>query len=136
MTEIALPRQRRPSPEDLRLGLLIALVSVCAVIAIGAFLVSRWYEPAGSLFGWPTHIPACGHDYARDTDQTWTLAQVDDSLTPGLAPTIFEPVIGEIPLLSVLSGTRDFNGVQTCDTVVFLHVGPDAYAVFAMQGGP
>ena len=136
MTPTVMPPRRRPSREDVRLGLLISFVVSCAVVGLGAFLVGRWFEPEGWLFGPPTHIAACGRDYMRGTGGTWTRAQVDESLAPGLTPTVFEPVIGEIPLFAPLSGTRDFNGFQVCDTVVFLHVGPDAYEAFAMQGGP
>lgn len=129
-------RWTRPTREDVHLALLVLIVAVGAVITIGGVLVARTFEPQDGLIGRPTRLSACGRNYDGDREnRTWTRVQVDESMSPGATPVIFEPVIGLLPLFAPLSGTHDFNGVQLCDTVVFVHVGPDAYAPYALEGG-
>jgi hypothetical protein len=40
------------------------------------------------------------------------------------------------PLVAVFAGSRDLDGIWDCDTVVYLHIGPDAYASYSLDGGP
>ena len=127
---------RRPAPEDVRLGLLVAVIVAGVIALVGGLLIVHWYEPQDGLFGRPARLAACGRDYVRERDTTLTLVQVNEGVPAGMSATIFEPVIGQLPLGALFSGPRDFNGVQVCDTVVFLHLGPDVYAPFELQGGP
>jgi len=130
-------RWSKPTRQDVRLGLLASVCLAAGLVVAAALWIIIRFEPDGGLLGRPSLITACGgRHYRPDGGVTWTRAQVDGSIAPELTPTIFEPVIGQIPLGALFSGSRDFNGVQVCDTVVFLHVGPDAYEPYALQGGP
>lgn len=130
--------RRRVRREDLLAGLLLTVFVVSVALLISIVMIAHWFEPQGSLFGRPTRIWTCGRSYRTDPgpQQIWTRSRIDAGIAPGYEPVIFEPVVGQIPLFAPLAGRRDFHGFQVCDTLVFLHVGPDAYLVFALEGGP
>lgn len=131
-------RSVRPRREDVLLGLLVANFIVSVGIAGSFAMIAHQFEPQGSLFGLPMRIWTCGRSYRTDPSNTsvWTRAQIDAQIAPGLAPVVFEPVIGQIPLFAPLAGRRDYGGFQVCDKVVYLHVGPDAYRAYSLLGGP
>ncbi len=57
-------------------------------------------------------------------------------MTPGYAPVILEPSLGEVPLLALFEPHPIPSGMATCDVAIFLHTGPDAYVGYALEGGP
>ncbi len=123
---------------DLLLGLLVALVGMGAVIGGSALAMALTFEPQGSLLGLPTRIPTCGRDYRTDPTSAavWTRAQIEMQITPGSTPVILEPTLGQIPLSAPFAGGQTSGGVETCPTLVYLHIGPDAYRSYAAFGGP
>jgi hypothetical protein len=119
------------------LGLVIAIV-VAGVVFCGSVIeIEHVFQPEGSLFGRPMRIPSCGRSYGTGPDVTtlYTWAQIEAVAAPGFAPVVVEPVIGQIPLFAPFTSQQHPAAAQVCDTVIYLHVGPDAYAAYGLQGG-
>lgn len=136
MVEQQTRRLRRPRREDVFAGIVVLIAVVC-VIALGSiFLIEKEFQPRDGLFGIPTRIPACGRTY--DVGRQFTRAQIYAGINPGSEPIVFEPLIGLIPLTAPFEGhqVRLASGEMVCDTVVFLHVGPDGYVGYGLEGGP
>lgn len=127
---------RAPSREDLRAAGIAAVAVLVLAALVAVALIERNFEPRGG-FGRPQRIPACGRSY-RGGEATFTLAQIRAAINPGGSPVIFEPVVGELPLTAPFEDhrVRLASGETVCDTVVYLHVGPDAYAGYDLEGGP
>jgi len=116
--------------------LLVALL--CVAVLAGFIVVETQFRPAGSAFGLPTRIPLCGRAFSRSADdaRVFTRAEIDAGMSPGYSPVILEPSIGEVPLLALLEPRPNPSGMATCDVLIFLHTGPDAYVGYALEGGP
>jgi hypothetical protein len=116
--------------------LLVALL--CVAVLAGFILVETQFRPAGSAFGLPTRIPLCGRTFSRSADdgRVFTRAEIDAGMSPGYSPVILEPSIGEVPLLALFEPHPNPSGMATCDVLIFLHAGPDAYIGYALEGGP
>lgn len=127
--------QNRPVGSNLLPAGVVALFLVSLVIVGVVAIIETQYRPQGSLLGRPTRIPACGRSYLGP-GRTFTRAEVDADITPGYRPAILEPVIGEVPLGGTVSKLTLESGDQVCDTLIFLQVGPDAFASYALEGGP
>ena len=123
-------RSLRPRREDLVAASLVLLLFAGVVMIGGLFLIETQFRPEGSAFGLPTRIPTCGRSFIRDAAdvRVFTRAEIEAQMTPGYSPTVLEPAIGEIPLLAPFE--------PHCDVLIFLHVGPDAYVGYELQGGP
>ena len=138
MKPASVRRWERPRRADILLGVLVAVLVMGVVMTAAAVLIVREFEPQGSLLGLPARIPTCGREYRDNPSSrsTWTRAEVEMQAAPGHVPVIFEPVIGQIPLLAPFAGGQSAGGAQGCDTtLVYLRVGPDAYRSYALQGG-
>ena len=116
--------------------LLVALLCVAALA--GFVVVETQFRPTGSALGLPARIPLCGRTFSRPADDTrvFTRAEIDAGMAPGYSPVILEPSIGEVPLLALLESHPNPSGMATCDVLIFLHTGPDAYVGYALEGGP
>lgn len=128
-------RWRRPRREDVFAASLVLLLVVSLLAVAGAFYIATQFRPEGSLFGRPTRIPACGRSYLGP-GRAWTRAEVEAAITPGFEPVVLEPTIGDVPLIPWVDQRRISSGLVVCDTVIYLHVRPDLYANYALEGGP
>jgi hypothetical protein len=126
---------RRPSRQDVFAAGMVVLVVVSLSALAGVFYIETQFRPEGSLFGRPTRIPACGRSYLGP-GRGWTRAEMEAAITPGYEPVVLEPTIGEVPLIPWVDHRRFGSGLVTCDTVIFLHVRPDFYVGYAIEGGP
>lgn len=123
--------------EDLALAAVLAVVVVGVGLLGSVILIQKEFDPRGGLFGIPHRIPTCGRSYVGG-DGTTSLEQIEATITPGYSPVLLEPVLGMLPLWAPFETKRVRldTGEEVCDTVVFLHVGPDAYASYGLEGGP
>ncbi len=128
-------RSLRPKREDVFAACLVLLMLVGVAVGGGLFLIETQFRPGGSAFGLPTRIPACGRSFTGP-GRVSTLAEIEAGMTTGHAPIVLEPTIGEIPLLAPFEPHTVPTGMTTCDVVIFLRVGPDAYVGYALEGGP
>ena len=129
---------RRPRREDV-LAAVIVLVTLACLGVLAAFLfVETQFHPSESAFGIPTTIPLCGRWFSRapDSTQVLTRAEIEIGAIPGHAPVVLEPTLGQIPLLALVEPHPIPVGMSTCDVVIYIHVGPDAYVGYALEGGP
>ena len=126
-----------PDIKDVRAaGVLV--VFVVGVVVLGSYaLIERNFQPLGGPFGVPHRIPTCGRSYLGG-EVRLTLEQIQATINPGTSPLLFEPQLGQIPLMAPFQGhtVRLDTGAEVCPTAVFLHVGADAYAAYALEGGP
>jgi len=113
---------------------LVLLLVVSLLALAGVVYIETQFRPEGSLFGRPTRIPACGRSYLGP-GRAWTRAAMEASITPGFEPTVLEPTIGDLPLIPWVDQRRIEAGL-VCDTVIYLHVRPDLYVSYALEGGP
>ncbi len=128
-----MPRLRHFRREDLVGGTVVAIVLV-GVVALAAFVqIERDFQPEGGYLGLPTHIRTCGRSYVGP-GQTYAGPVADGSPSP----VVFEPVLGQLPLLSYFDShrVRLESGELVCPTLVFLHLGPAAYVSYGLEGGP
>jgi len=125
---------RRVRREDVSAAVLVAVLVVALVVLVSLVLIGSLYEPDGFL-GRPGQIPACGGTYQLEPGppRVWTLDEIRAATDPADEPQIFEPILGHIPLGSLLAGDRDLNGVPVCATVGWLHVASDAYLRYAQS---
>jgi hypothetical protein len=134
---LGLPRRRRPKRADVAAAVVIVLF-VCSVVvvAVGTF-VAHDLRPTGSMFGIPGRLsfPLCGRSYLLSNTPDWSTADVLAAVSPDEQGSILEPTIGKVPLLALLTTCPRYQ-VQYATTVIFLHVGPDQYAVYSLEGGP
>ncbi|HET9682193.1 MAG TPA: hypothetical protein VFP19_09155 [Candidatus Limnocylindrales bacterium] len=118
----------------------VIVIFVLGIVVLGGYLViERGFEPQDGFFGLPHRIPTCGRSYvAGDRPVRLPLAQIEATINPGAEPVILEPTIGMLPLTAPFEGhsVRLESGEIVCHTVVYLHVGPDAYAPYGLEGGP
>ncbi len=137
MTTLARSRWwRRRRRDDILLGVLVTNLVVGVVIAAAAITIAHEFEPEGSLFGRPMRIPACGQTYSTRPDVTtvFTRAQIEAVAAAGSSPVVLEPAIGQIPLFAPFAEQQHAGGAQRCDTLIYLHVGDDAYAAYGLEG--
>lgn len=128
-------RVRRPRREDVLAGAFIALF-IGGLILVGSYLlIQRSFEPQGGGFGMPTRIPICGRSYLGPS-ATLTMGQIKATITAGFSPVVVDPALGQIPLFAPLQGQHCATGPDTVATLVFLHVGSDAYTEYDLEGGP
>ncbi len=127
----------RPRREDV-LATAVVAIAIGGAVTLGSFvLVERAFEPQDGPFGIPHRIPTCGRSYLGGQGSI-SIEQIQSTITPGASPVVFEPVLGMLPLWAPFDASRvrlDTGG-EVCTTVVFLHVGPDAYAAYGLEGGP
>ena len=122
---------RRPSREAT-----LRAIGITVVVAIGVvFLLGLWvrhtYGTLDPLVP-PPKLNVFGRDYRSSQNKPSTRAGVP--ATRGGDPAdIFEPVIGAWPFVPLWVGSA--TGYAT-PTVVWLHVGPDAYQAYSLSGGP
>ncbi len=126
---------RRPRRDDVLLGVLVTNLVVGVVIVAAVITIAHEFEPEGSLFGRPMRIPTCGQSYVTSPDVTtvFTRAQIEAKTAPGSRPVVLEPVIGQIPLFAPFTEQQHARGAQPCDTLIYLHVGVDAYAAYGLE---
>ena len=132
---MARPSRPRIRREDVFAGIIVAAFVVSVLILVALVLVAQWFEPDGFL-GRPGRIQACGREYQLGAGRVWTRDDIDAAVAQGAGAEVFEPVLGQLPLLAPLTGKIRFNGFEVCDTLVWLHVGPNAYLAYALEGGP
>jgi hypothetical protein len=132
---MGLPRPGRPKGKDLAAGAVVLafLMAVC-ILGAGIF-IAHSLKPTDGRFGVPQYLvfPFCGRSYMLGADtapQTFTRADA----SAGAGAFVVEPTIGSIPLLSLLTCPRSPSGLTY--TVIWLHVGTDAYVEYALEGGP
>ena len=132
-----MPRVRRVRREDVLAGTVVAIV-IIGVLGLAAFVqIERDFQPEGGALGLPTHIRTCGRSYIGP-GQTYSLARIEATTVPGSSPVVLEPILGQIPISAYFDRhhVRIDSGELTCATLVFLHVGPDAYLSYGLEGGP
>lgn len=129
-------RWRLPHRDEVLLGALLTNLCVGTLLVGAAITIAHEFQPEGSPFGRPMRIPTCGQAYVTRPDVTsvYSLAQVDRMAAPG-DPVVLEPVIGEIPLFAPFIAPSHADGVAPCGTLIYLHVGADAYAAYGLEGG-
>jgi hypothetical protein len=103
---------RRHRREDVSVTAVVALVVVGVGLLGSMILIQKEFEPRGGLLGAPGRMPACGRDYIAG-DTALTLDQIEQGLPPGLAPVVFEPLIGEIPLTAPFEAHRCHQGCRS-----------------------
>lgn len=128
---------RTPSREDLRLITVVAFVALGTAVLAGYVTIERDFEPQNGPFGVPARIVTCGRSYIGG-HHTSSLAQIQAAIAPGYSPVVFEPVLGMLPLTAPFEchPIRLASGETVADTLVYLHIGPDTYAAYALEGGP
>ena len=135
---VAGPTGRRVRREDVLAAVIVLVTLACLGVLAGFFFVETQFHPVGGAFGIPTTIPLCGRWFSRaaDSTQVLTRAEIEIGSTPGHAPVVLEPSLGQIPLVALVQPHPVPAGMSTCDVVIYLHVGPDAYVGYALEGGP
>ncbi len=121
---------------DITAAAVMLLTFVClAVIGRFVFLETQM-EPTGGAFGIPTRIPLCGRQFetSPDTARRYTMAEIEATITPGYRPIVLEPTIGDLPVLGLFESHPYPPGMAACDTLIFLHVGPDSYLSYGLMG--
>ncbi|MFI5100435.1 MAG: hypothetical protein ACHQE5_07965 [Actinomycetes bacterium] len=83
----------------------------------------------------------CNRTFDRSGSGTWTRAEVDllaKTVAGPAGPVILEPTVGRIPLIRPNLPPMIMPGgfAVVCAMEVWLHVGPDAYAMYTLVGGP
>ncbi len=126
-------RPRRFRGENLLAGTTVGIV-ILGVAGVAAFgQIERDFQPVGGPFGLPTHIRTCGRSYIGP-GQTYSSPVADGSSSP----VAFEPVLGQLPLFAYFDShrVRLASGEMVCQSLVFLHLGPQAYVSYGLEGGP
>ncbi len=131
-------RSHRPRREDVVLGLVVAILIVGVAVCGSAIEIAHTFQPQGSLLGRPMRIPTCGQTYTTSPEVTtvYTRAEIEAAIAAGLTPLVIEPVIGQIPPFAPFAGPQHPAGAQPCDTLIYLHVGADAYAAYGREVRP
>ena len=129
-------RPGRPRRGDMLAGAVVLFVAFCVLVTATTFFIEHELRPTGSFFGVPGRLdfPLCGRSYLLGQGDDWTMARIGGPTTPGYGPPILEPTIGKIPLLGLFSCPMTRDGFYY--TVIWLHVGPDDYKAYALEGGP
>ena len=138
MTPAAGWTARRPRREDVLAAVIVLVTLACLGVLAGFLFVEAHFHPVDGAFGIPTTIPLCGPWFSRaaDSTQVLTRAEIETGSIPGHAPVVLQPSLGQIPLVALAQPHPVAAGMSTCDVVIYLHVGPDAYVGYALEGGP
>jgi hypothetical protein len=133
------PRTRR----RLRWRWVVPAVVLFAVLgtAGGWLWIRHEFDPIDPPFGIPRTIPLCSRTFWHSDQDTrlWTLAearafeQTANGGTP-VEPIVLEPTIGDLPIFRPTYPWRP--PAATCEMGIWLHVGPDAYVAYTLEGGP
>jgi hypothetical protein len=126
---VGLPRPRRPRGKDIAAGAVVLLFVISILVVGTGFFIAHELQPTDGRFGVPQYLvfPLCGRDYHISNLPEVNAPAVDGAF-------VVEPTIGSIPLLSLLTCPKNSNGLTY--TVIWLHVGPDEFASYALEGGP
>jgi hypothetical protein len=137
-----MPRPKRPRRTTVAAASVVLVVVVClSVISFGLFIQLR-LEPIDGRFGTPQRLPfpLWGRSYVPGNTSHWTKDQIQAAIVPGFKPVILEPTIGQIPLVDIFTKcpVYHFPGVNgnVFATAVWLHIGPDDYIIYSLEGGP
>jgi hypothetical protein len=130
----ALRGRPRPRRQDRFAASLVAVFVTTVIVLSGLLYIEIQFRPEGSLFGRPSRIPACNRSYLGP-GRGVTRAEIEAGLKPGFEPTVLEPTIGEVPLAPWVD-QRSIEAGQVCDTVIYLHLRPDLYVPYGLEGGP
>ena len=128
------PRSRRPKRSDVAATIAVLLVVASIVVMGTGFFIEHELRPTDGAFGLPGRLdfPLCGRSYLLSNlpEQTF---QGGSAGAAGM-PFVVEPTVGKVPLLSLLTCPKSPDGFYY--TVIWLHVGPDTYASYSLEGGP
>ena len=131
---VGLPRPRRPKAKDLVAATAVLLVVASIAVMGTGFFIEHDLRPTDGAFGLPGRLafPLCGRSYLLSNlpEQTF---EGGSALAAG-RPFVVEPNVGKVPLWSLLTCPKNPDGFYY--TVIWLHVGPDTYAAYALEGGP
>ncbi len=133
----ALRRRRRiPRRSDLGAAVVVGVTFACIAVVGGFVFLETQMEPAGGSFGIRTHIPLCGRQFetSPDTARRYTMVEIEATIAPGYRPIVLEPTIGDLPVLGLFESHPFPPGMAACDTLIFLHVGPDSYLSYGLMG--
>jgi hypothetical protein len=128
------PRSRRPRRSDVAATMAV-VVLVASIVVMGAgFFIVHDLRPTDGPFGLPGRLafPLCGRSYLLSNLPEQTLQGPAAPAARGAF--VVEPTIGKVPLFSLLTCPKGPDGFYF--TVIWLHVGPDTYASYALEGGP
>lgn len=136
------PRAGRPRRSTIAAAAVVLVFVLCVSgLAVGLFIQTE-LRPIDGRFGLPQQLdfPFCGRSYQLGNGSHMTKSQMDAEMTPGYQAYILEPSVGQIPLVDVFTKCPRVPMVgghgSVAQTVGFLQVGPDDYAVYVLEGGP
>ena len=114
----------------------VVVTLVCTAVIGGFVFLETQMEPVGGAFGIPTRIPLCGRYFetSPDTARRYTMAEIEATIEPGHRPIVLEPTLGDLPVLGLFESHPNPPGMAACDTLIFLHVGPDSYLSYGLLG--
>jgi hypothetical protein len=131
---VELPRPRRPKRQNVAAAIVVLLLAASIAVMGTGFFIEHDLRPTDGAFGLPGRLafPLCGRSYLLSNlpDQTFRGA----AAWAAAKPFVVEPTIGKVPLFSLLTCPMSPDGFYY--TVIWLHVGPDTYASYALEGGP
>lgn len=129
-------RVHRPRHQDVVAGIVVLVAAVSLSVMGGFVFLETQLEPVGGAFGIPTRIPLCGRQFETtpDTARRYSMAEIEATIEPGCRPIVLEPTIGDLPVLGLFESHPYPPGMAACDTLIFLHVGPDSYLSYGLAG--
>lgn len=79
----------------------------------------------------PDHISVCGREWTRDASGR-EFSRAEIRTQSGVEPTLVDP----LPFAPCPRGPCAQTSNDSCDTVVYVRVGSDAYVDYSLSGGP
>lgn len=132
--KVGLLRPSRPKRHNVAAAAAVLLLVTSIAVIWTGFFIEHDLRPTDGAFGQPGRLtfPLCGRSYLLSNlpEQTFQGAAAG----AGSKPFVVEPNLGKVPLLSLLTCPKSPDGFYY--TVIWLHVGPDTYASYALEGGP
>jgi hypothetical protein len=113
-------------------SIVVLLLIVCVSVVGLGFFIQHELQPSDGRFGLPQYLafPFCGADYHL------SLGGKAPKPSAGDGSFVLEPTIGQVPLVEVLTRCPRWGAAGFRYTVIYLHDGPDSYAVYELEGGP
>jgi hypothetical protein len=134
MPRAGLPRPRRPKRSDIAASFAVVLLVLSIAVIGTGFFIQHDLRPTDGPLGLPGRLafPLCGRSYLLSNPPEQTLQGPAAPVAHGAF--VVEPTIGKVPLFSLLTCPKGPDGFYY--TVIWLHVGPDTYASYSLEGGP
>jgi hypothetical protein len=138
------PRVGRPRRSTVAAAAVVLVFLLCGTVVVTGFYIETQLQPTDGHLGTPLYLkfPLCGRSYMLAAGQTATKAQIDAAMPAGFEPFVLEPTIGRIPLFDLVLKCPEYStpgahgSVTVFATVIWLHVAPDEYVGYSLEGGP